>query len=106
MNVAIAVTATVMWTTACGRQSTTNASPKRVETNNAKSFDPTVEPTSKQIVGAALSIRDWPLKDYETCAGSGTSLDDSTIGDYFSGWLSEFDTSGKNWIETSTKKAA
>ena len=67
--------------------------------------DTSVVITDKQILSAMTKNFDVLLKDAAHCDGAGTSEDDKTIGDYFSGFWS-FHTSrkGKNWLEIKTIK--
>lgn len=61
--------------------------------------------TEKQILSAMTKNFDVLLKDAAHCEGAGTSEDDRTIGDYFSGfWSFHTNRNGKNWLEIKTVK--
>jgi hypothetical protein len=63
------------------------------------------QPTSKQVIAAALKLHDLPLESGTHCEGAGTSPDDKTVGDFLAGWLYETFVPGeglkrRQWIRT------
>ncbi|MDR1462731.1 MAG: hypothetical protein LBI68_06310 [Azoarcus sp.] len=51
----------------------------------------TLPPTPKSVIGALLSSARIPLDVDSSCHNVGTSLEDATIGEYLSGFLSFMD---------------
>jgi len=64
-------------------------------------------PSPQEVMRLLMTLQDVPLKGNETCATAGTSLSDTDIGDYISGWLVELKPGqGANWIDAKATPAA
>lgn len=62
-------------------------------------------PSAKEMLAALFAMSQVPLSVSETCAGVGTEPDDTTIGQYLSGFLAELsDTEARNTLVASASQ--
>lgn len=103
----LAILAVCLLETACTRNSPPdqqNRSTRVAAVSSAKSYEPNVPPTHKEILRALLRNQDVSLRVDSSCSGVGTEPTDTNIGDYLSGFLAEIDSEqAENWIEVSAK---
>lgn len=71
-----------------------------------------LDPTPKEIIAAALTMQDLPLRKGQGCDSAGTPdpKQDKTVGDFLAGWLNEtfVPDQGRNrrqWIVASCQAA-
>lgn len=69
---------------------------------HAADSTPPQHPSAKQLISTLIRNSGIPLSVSATCVNAGTSRDDTTIGDYISGFLAELgDADAKNTITAS-----
>jgi hypothetical protein len=62
-------------------------------------------PSRKDVIGAVLASQSLSLTVHSSCKGVGTDRADTTIGEYLSGFLAEFASGGRNWLDTNVAEA-